>query len=452
MAVIYISSTYEDLKKEREAAAQAVRRLGHRTIAMEDYVASDKRPLDKCLDDVRTSDAYVGIFAWRYGFIPDGFDKSITHLEYEAAKEAGIPCLIFLLDETADWQVKYVSTGEEREKIDELRKELEIEKTRNTFKNADELSGLVSPAVSNLKLPKEMPSKAPVGKPKLGPLVSKMCDRISQVNAFKRFFQEKSEKCPKRPQFYFIHGDEWECHESLLERLLRTFLKEYAEKKWGENDTAIYSKEVAWPREGNLSKRKRDLKMNLINQFGEDYDGTDINANVLSRLPCFDKRPLVLIKHNIYSSTWEKETEQLIHWYIKDYWAGLECDINHEIPLFLVFFKIRYQKSKEISLKQKIFVWKTDTEERIRKQLLRLSQSSDEKCPCKHLDELPKIQSEDVLDWFDKHNIFEHEWERKEAIDSIFVEDNRPVKYKCMAEIEKELLTIINKYHQEAAT
>ena len=91
MAVIYISSTYEDLKNERQAAAQAVRRLGHSTKAMEDDAASDKRPLDKCLEDVRKCDAYVGIFAWRYGFIPDGTDKSITHLEYEAAKKAGIP-------------------------------------------------------------------------------------------------------------------------------------------------------------------------------------------------------------------------------------------------------------------------------------------------------------------------------------------------------------------------
>jgi hypothetical protein len=52
--------------------------LGHTAIAMEDYVAGDERPLDKCLEDVRACQAYVGIFAWRYGFIPNGYDKSIT--------------------------------------------------------------------------------------------------------------------------------------------------------------------------------------------------------------------------------------------------------------------------------------------------------------------------------------------------------------------------------------
>ena len=91
MAKIYISSTYVDLKKEREAAAKAVQRLEDQAIAMENYVAADQRPLDKCLQDVKSCDVYVGIFAWRYGVIQNGYDKSITHLEYETAKHAGIP-------------------------------------------------------------------------------------------------------------------------------------------------------------------------------------------------------------------------------------------------------------------------------------------------------------------------------------------------------------------------
>jgi formylglycine-generating enzyme required for sulfatase activity len=152
MARIYISSTYEDLKKEREAAAQAVRRLGHQPVYMEDYVAGPQRPVEKCLQDVRSCDAYVGIFALRYGSSPPGYDKSITHLEYETAKKAGISPLMFLLDQKASWPVEYVDTGQERHKVDALRNELKTEYTVSFFKNADELSGLVSAAVSNLIL------------------------------------------------------------------------------------------------------------------------------------------------------------------------------------------------------------------------------------------------------------------------------------------------------------
>lgn len=53
MALIYISSTYLDLKKESEVSAQAVRRLGHKSNVMEDYVASDKRCVERCLKDFR---------------------------------------------------------------------------------------------------------------------------------------------------------------------------------------------------------------------------------------------------------------------------------------------------------------------------------------------------------------------------------------------------------------
>lgn len=150
MAKIYISSTCKDLKKEREAAAKAVRRLGHQPIAMEDYVAADNRPVDKCLEDVRSCDAYIGIFAWRYGYIPGGYDKSITHLEYEEAGKAGIPRLIFILHEDATWPVRFVSTEDERNRIDLLRDKLQKDHTVSFFNNADELNGLVSAAVSNL--------------------------------------------------------------------------------------------------------------------------------------------------------------------------------------------------------------------------------------------------------------------------------------------------------------
>ena len=81
MAKIYISSTFKDLKAHREAVYKVLRQWGHDAIAMEDYVASDKRPLDKCLNDVASSDVYIGLFAWRYGYVPTEHEKSITELE-----------------------------------------------------------------------------------------------------------------------------------------------------------------------------------------------------------------------------------------------------------------------------------------------------------------------------------------------------------------------------------
>jgi hypothetical protein len=48
-ARIYISATYGDFKEHREQVYRALRELGHDVVAMEDYVATDQRPLGKCL-------------------------------------------------------------------------------------------------------------------------------------------------------------------------------------------------------------------------------------------------------------------------------------------------------------------------------------------------------------------------------------------------------------------
>lgn len=157
MAVIYVSSTYEDLKDYREAVYRALRRLGHDVRAMEDYVASDSRPLDKCLKDVAAADVYLGIFAWRYGFVPtrdNPQNQSITECEYRKAVECGKPCLVFLLHEDAYWKPKFfdamsAASPDKGERIAALRTELSNDCTVSFFQSAEELAQLASVAVAN---------------------------------------------------------------------------------------------------------------------------------------------------------------------------------------------------------------------------------------------------------------------------------------------------------------
>ena len=83
-----------------------LRQLGHDVIAMEGYVAADQRPLDKCLADVGACDLYVGIFAHRYGYVPEDDNpehRSFIEREYRHAEALGIPRLAFLLDVNRAW-------------------------------------------------------------------------------------------------------------------------------------------------------------------------------------------------------------------------------------------------------------------------------------------------------------------------------------------------------------
>jgi hypothetical protein len=157
MARIYISSTYGDLKAYREAVYRQLTRLaGHDVVAMEDYVAADERPLAKCLEDVGGCDIYIGIFAWRYGFVPKDDNpqhRCITELEYLHAKAAKKACLIFLLDENAPWpplQQDYKTRENEAgARIEALRKQLSQDHTVSFFDTPEKLAGLVSAAVQN---------------------------------------------------------------------------------------------------------------------------------------------------------------------------------------------------------------------------------------------------------------------------------------------------------------
>ena len=42
---------------------------------------------------------FVLIVGARYGYVPPGTDRSIVNLEYIAAREAGIPIYVFILDQ-----------------------------------------------------------------------------------------------------------------------------------------------------------------------------------------------------------------------------------------------------------------------------------------------------------------------------------------------------------------
>lgn len=147
MAKIYLSSTYSDLVDHREAVYRTLRQMRHDVVAMEDYVATDERPLDKCTADVAACDLYVGIFAWRYGFQPPGKDRSITELELTEAVRHGKPTLIFLLDESAPWPPRQMDA--DRAAIDRLRSRLQQDHIVDFFSTPDQLATKVSVAVAS---------------------------------------------------------------------------------------------------------------------------------------------------------------------------------------------------------------------------------------------------------------------------------------------------------------
>ena len=84
--VIYISSTFFDLEEHRKILIDALQKTKSFEVrCMENYGTISKPPLQQCLDDVKASEFYLLLLGNRYGYIPEGYQLSITNLEYKEA-------------------------------------------------------------------------------------------------------------------------------------------------------------------------------------------------------------------------------------------------------------------------------------------------------------------------------------------------------------------------------
>lgn len=92
---IFVSSTYVDLIDYRQAAEKAINDQGQKYDGMDYMGAMAEEPVTACLELVEKCDLFIGIYAFRYGHIPDGSELSITEQEYRYAIKKDKPCLLF---------------------------------------------------------------------------------------------------------------------------------------------------------------------------------------------------------------------------------------------------------------------------------------------------------------------------------------------------------------------
>jgi len=110
---------------------------------MEQFGSKPGSPVAECLEVVQSCRLYVGVFGMRYGSVPDGYDKSMTHLEYDEAQKLELPSLIYILDDCHPIPAKDVETGPGAEKLEALKEHLKKRHVVSFFTTPEDLQSRI---------------------------------------------------------------------------------------------------------------------------------------------------------------------------------------------------------------------------------------------------------------------------------------------------------------------
>jgi hypothetical protein len=101
---VFLSSTSKDLETVRARVVERLSERGFTVLHMAEFGAHSADGLDVSLQQVRRCDLFIGLYAFRYGYIPadpirnpDGL--SVTEMEFHEAVRLGVPIYLFRVTE-----------------------------------------------------------------------------------------------------------------------------------------------------------------------------------------------------------------------------------------------------------------------------------------------------------------------------------------------------------------
>ncbi|MGH4026482.1 MAG: NB-ARC domain-containing protein [Pseudonocardiaceae bacterium] len=160
-----------------DAACAAVRRAGGVAVDMADFGARNQRSPHVCRTEVLGCEVYLGVIGFRYGTPVPGRDDGVSYVEFEfdIAGEAGMPRLVFLLDEVTT-TIPVALVDVDRSRIHQFRRRLRDERVTVVVTNPDDLAARVGESLATLTRDRR-PSLAEPRTPWMAPPVDRMVER-----------------------------------------------------------------------------------------------------------------------------------------------------------------------------------------------------------------------------------------------------------------------------------
>jgi len=433
---VFISSTSIDLQEHRKAVFDAIMQAGELGIDMKYFGSQPDDPVDVCLDAIEEADVLVGIYAMRYGWVPQGETRSITEMEFDHARALGKPCLCYILDDNAPWPPKLVEY-EAKPKLDAFKKKIG-QLVYSTFTTPDNLAAKVASdlhrlenkgAVTSRKIPYSTPGKS------IPEHRAFFCNRSSQDAVFLPIFLEGPP--PPKVLYFYLYGDARQAHTSLSLR-------------YGHE---IAGKQFAWdapPAEGEAAGKKwkyRKIKprfsesaaMNRINLIREIFTAFSLEMTApsaqctladLARSSClkdFGANDTVILLLTLDDFNWHAEhTPAAVTNFIQNFCS---VELPPTAPRFLFFFGIEYTKN--------------EVRESVKKEVKKAIDNGQHGTA---LPELQPVPRRDVAEWF---SLPEHEPLLEAGKDEEQMTEKHfgAFEKKDMLEIEMILKQLIEQYN-----
>ena len=150
---IFISSTYEDLKNERQALVGVALENNFIPVGMEQFHAAPTSQWNVITKMIDECDFYLLVIGGRYGSIDEESGMSYTEKEYTYAKTKGLPVLVLIKELSAITESEK-DTGNDKydkmKKLDEFRSRVKNEEnTVDFFTDVNSLKYVASPTLRN---------------------------------------------------------------------------------------------------------------------------------------------------------------------------------------------------------------------------------------------------------------------------------------------------------------
>ena len=139
---VFVSSTYTDLETERLKVIRDMLMSDFYPLGMESFPASSEEQFAFCKRMIDRSDYYVLIIGTRYGTeTSDGL--SYTELEYDYAKEKGVPILVFVSEDPESKPFKFFEDESKRKKFEVFKIRVMSNSVVKFWRTAEDLSSSV---------------------------------------------------------------------------------------------------------------------------------------------------------------------------------------------------------------------------------------------------------------------------------------------------------------------